>query len=335
MAFPIIVPIAMGISALYGIYKGGKGIVDNKEANELNESAHKIIERAIKNLDDARSICEKSLSVLGSTKMESITNTMGNFITVFEKLKNVELKSTPDLESLKIAEFSYQVLDEMKKEVSLLTSGGVGIAGGASAGAMMAFGAFKGTMLLGTAGTGTAISTLSGAAATNATLAWLGGGTLASGGAGIAGGTIVLGSIVAGPALAIAGWFIGNKAATNLNDAKSNKALAEKFWADAQTSITLTDGITEVAVRAFEIMSELRKTSRRATMALNKVIETYGVDYSSYNEASKTVVMKAVKSVQLLKALIDTPILNEKGELLGDTMSNINQLNQAVIELKN
>lgn len=200
---------------------------------------------------------------------------------------------------------------------------------------MMAFGAFKGTMLLGTASTGTAIGTLSGAAATNATLAWLGGGSLASGGLGMAGGAMVLGSIVAGPALAIAGWFIGNKAAANLNDAKSNKVLADKFWTDAQTSITLTDGITEVAIRALEIMSELRKTSRRATMALNKVIETYGVDYSSYNEASKTVVMKAVKSVQLLKALIDTPILNEKGELLGDTMSNINQLNQAVIELKN
>lgn len=150
----------------------------------------------------------------------------------------------------------------------------------------------------------------------------------------MAGGTMVLGSIVVGPALAIAGWFIGNKAATNLNDAKSNKVLADKFWTDAQTSITLTDGITEVAIRALEIMSELRKTSRRATIALNKVIEAHGVDYSSYDEASKTAVMKAVKSVQLLKALIDTPILNEKGELLGDAILNINQLNQAVIELK-
>lgn len=333
MAVPVIVGVGMGVSALYGIYKGGKGVVDNKDAKALNESSQKIIERATENLDAARAICEKSLSELGSTKMESITNTMGNFITVFEKLKNVELKSTPDLESLKIAEFSYQILDEIKQEVSLLTSSGLGITGGTSAGAMMAFGAFKGTMLLGTASTGTAIGTLSGAAATNATLAWLGGGSLASGGFGIAGGTMVLGSIVAGPALAIAGWFIGNKAATNLNDAKSNKVLADKFWTDAKTSITLTDGITEVAIRALEIMSELRKTSRRATKALSKVIEDYGVDYSSYDETSKTIVIKAVKSIQLLKALVDTPILNEKGELLGDAMANINQLNQTMIEM--
>ena len=44
----------------------------------------------------------------------------------------------------------------------------------------------------GVASTGTAISTLSGAAATNATLAWFGGGSLAAGGLGAAGGAVVL-----------------------------------------------------------------------------------------------------------------------------------------------
>ena len=54
-----------------------------------------------------------------------------------------------------------------------------------------------------TAATGTAISTLSGAAATNATLAWLGGGTVASGGLGVAGGAVVLGGIVAVVAISV------------------------------------------------------------------------------------------------------------------------------------
>jgi len=44
----------------------------------------------------------------------------------------------------------------------------------------------------GTASTGTAISSLGGAAATNATMAWLGGGSLAAGGGGVAAGGIVL-----------------------------------------------------------------------------------------------------------------------------------------------
>ena len=61
---------------------------------------------------------------------------------------------------------------------------------------------------LATASTGAAISGLSGAAATNATLAWLGGGALSAGGFGIAGGTLALGGIVLGPALAIGGFMM-------------------------------------------------------------------------------------------------------------------------------
>lgn len=61
----------------------------------------------------------------------------------------------------------------------------------------------------GTAGTGTAIATLSGAAATNASLALLGGGTLAAGGGGVLLGTAIL----SGGAILIAGGvaYLGYK----------------------------------------------------------------------------------------------------------------------------
>ena len=55
----------------------------------------------------------------------------------------------------------------------------------------------------GSAGTGVAIGSLSGAAAKSATLAWLGGGSIASGGFGVAGGTVVLGGAVAVAAIAL------------------------------------------------------------------------------------------------------------------------------------
>ena len=62
--------------------------------------------------------------------------------------------------------------------------------------------------LFGTASTGAAIGGLSGAAAWNATLAWLGGGSLAAGGGGMALGTIVLGGIAVAPALMIGGFVL-------------------------------------------------------------------------------------------------------------------------------
>ena len=66
------------------------------------------------------------------------------------------------------------------------------VAGGTAAGATAAVGTASVVAAVGTASTGTAISTLSGAAATKATLAWLGGGALAAGGGGIALGTALL-----------------------------------------------------------------------------------------------------------------------------------------------
>jgi len=70
--------------------------------------------------------------------------------------------------------------------------------------------AMLGTAKFGTASTGTAISSLSGAAVPKASLAWWGGGSLASGGFGMTGGMVVLGgiSVAAGMvALAGAGYY--------------------------------------------------------------------------------------------------------------------------------
>lgn len=78
-------------------------------------------------------------------------------------------------------------------------SGLIGAGGGTAAA--------SGTMALvssyAVAGTGTEISSLSGAAATNASLAWLGGGPIASGGGGVAAGTVALASVVTVTVIAV------------------------------------------------------------------------------------------------------------------------------------
>ncbi len=78
-------------------------------------------------------------------------------------------------------------------------------------------GAFVLAALVGTASTGTAIGTLSGAAATNATLAWFGGGALAAGGGGMVLGSLVVGGVSLGLALMVGGFMVsgeGEKALT-------------------------------------------------------------------------------------------------------------------------
>ncbi len=75
---------------------------------------------------------------------------------------------------------------------------------------------------------GVAIAELSGVAATNATLAWLGGGVLSVGGFGMVGGMVVLGGLVAGPALAILGAMSADEMKEKLEKAKAYYSQVEK-----------------------------------------------------------------------------------------------------------
>lgn len=122
-------------------------------------------------------------------------------------------------EKLEINIPKYQLQKIAGYTVSAVSAMGT-VAGAGVAGAAAGFAVYGGVMTLGAASTGTAISTLSGAAATKATLAAIGGGSLATGGMGIAGGTAILGASVAAPVLAIAGFAYdkyGDKAKENAN----------------------------------------------------------------------------------------------------------------------
>ena len=78
------------------------------------------------------------------------------------------------------------------------------LAAGTAAGVTSAAGTFGAAMMTGTTAAGVAISSLHGAACTSATLAALGGGSLAAGGLGMAGGAAVLGASCAVPAVLVA-----------------------------------------------------------------------------------------------------------------------------------
>lgn len=115
------------------------------------------------------------------------------------------------------------------------------LAGTVASGALAGFGATGSVGLLATASTGTAISSLAGAAATNATLAWFGGGALAAGGLGMAGGTAVLGGLVAGPALAVGGFMLANKAEEALEKARDYETKADNAIAGLNRIIAYLD----------------------------------------------------------------------------------------------
>jgi hypothetical protein len=89
---------------------------------------------------------------------------------------------------------------------------GSGVAFGAAAGWLTSTAVAGAVGTFGTASTGAAISGLAGAAKASATLAWLGGGSLAAGGGGMVLGSLVGGALVLGPAIVVSGIFSHRRA---------------------------------------------------------------------------------------------------------------------------
>jgi hypothetical protein len=109
---------------------------------------------------------------------------------------------------------------------------------------------------------------LGAAAAWNATLAWLGGGSLAAGGGGMALGTLVLGGITVGPALMIGGFVVagqGEKALTK----------ARQYEAEVNTKIAklnaLPDDLRQVQRRITEVRDVVKRLDTRAIEGLKKL----------------------------------------------------------------
>lgn len=132
-----------------------------------------------------------------------------------------------------------------------LNAGFGGLVGGTAA-----LGAWGLVSLIGSASTGTAISSLSGVAATNATLAWFGGGSLATGGAGMAGGFWVLGGIVAAPIV----YFSTKSTYKKIDTIKEKK----------DEIIKETDNIISLINQASAQLREAKKQQRHITNLINQ-----------------------------------------------------------------
>ena len=200
MPIPIIIGVAAAAAGLYGAKKGVSGAIDHSNAKDVNKDASSMVDSANQAVEDQRKSTNTVLEDYGQRKLRAYNGVISEFIETFQKLKNVELSQSPELDKLNVGDFSNTTLQGLRQDYQALKDAGFGVGAGISGGAALAFGAYNGTMLLATASTGTAISSLGGVAATNATLAWLGGGSLAAGGYGMAGGMMVLGGIVAGSA---------------------------------------------------------------------------------------------------------------------------------------
>lgn len=328
MPLPLVfIAIGAGTAAL-GIGKGVKAGIDMKDASDTNKSANRIVDDAKESLEIARKASGKSLENLGSKKLFVLDKSINAFVSSFEKLKNVDLSDSVGLEEMNKFRIDKQSLTELKELGGYASSILGGTAAGALGGALSAFGAWGAATTFATASTGTAIASLSGAAATNATLAFFGGGSLAAGGLGMAGGTAVLGGLVAGPALAVMGFIIGAKASTQKSEAYANFAKAKQTAEELKTAEDLCNGIKRRTNMFYNFLVRLDAVFCPLIFKLEDIIVSAGTDYSKYSEEQKKTVAAATSWAGVIKSVLDTPILAEDGSLTTESQELAVELNE-------
>ncbi len=315
MPIPI---LFIGIAAATGMTGLGKTVkagFDQHKANVLNDNSNARIEAAAQRLDTIRRQCGTALEELGREKMFVLNQSMHQFLESFSRIKNVDFTDSAGLAELKklhIDKKEFESLAAMNKFAGSLAAGG---AAGVAGGAVTALGAYGAAATFATASTGTAISTLSGAAASNATLAFFGGGSLASGGLGMAGGTAVLGGLVAGPALLVMGLITGAQAGKSLENAKINAAQTTEYCEQLETGAVQCVAIRRRTMLFYSLLAQLDSFFLPQIYELERIVKTAGTDYSLYSAEEKGIIARAAAIAVTIKSVLDTPILSENGEL--------------------
>jgi len=252
MVLPLIPLVIFGISAATGgtgLLNGARGVSKLNTAMAQGDAADEDLACDNQEVLERSTDLDQCLRLYGKQQEIAWTATvtrMADFIRRHERKLRQSYSEVLDgavAETRKLDPHELTVLDGVGWFTSAVTAGATGI--GTYLGVPAA------VSVLGTASTGTAISGLSGVAATNATAAWFGGGSLAAGGGGMALGAAALTAGAVGPGLLVAGLVMNGRGTVALTKAAEHEALVEMAKAENEGMrirfAALTQRVTELS----------------------------------------------------------------------------------------
>ncbi len=325
MPIPFILGGAALLAAGFGAKKGYDAYSDYSDSNEINAEAESILDKALDDLGKTRKEAQTQLEALGKTKFSVYEKSLIPFVEAYKQIQNIDFDESKLWAAGSLAPVTNEQMDDIKvasMNVQNILTGGVTSVGAGGLAGMAAYGSVG---LLAKASTGTAIASLSGAAATNATLAWLGGGSLAAGGFGMAGGMAVLGGIVTAPILAVGGMMLASKAAEAKEVAASNLIKAKAEAEQCKTAMVATNGIT----RRFEEINNIleRLNAHFLTNFLPGMQELVAAknDFNEFSESDQKGLFMTMSLAQTIKSLMEVPILDKNGTLTADSAHKLKE----------
>lgn len=327
MPLPFILGGIAAAAAVAGVGSGIKGGMKMKDANDTMESAKRMQRRAINKFEENNKKTTKQMDSIGETEL-SILSSFEEFADLMENIQGRPEFKKYSKEDIKLPEYTAEELREVSAGAGVLMGGLGGAAAGTAGGFAAAGATTSAVMALGTASTGTAIASLSGAAATNATLALLGGGTIAAGGGGVALGTAVLGGATLGVGLLVGGMIFnvtGSKLSEKADEAYSQARKTEK---SVDEIVGYLKELYESAKSFEDCLKEVKEQYQKRMDIMKVVVYVQKrVNWDEFTETEKKITENLILLVGLLYKMCQVKLV-----LQTEDDSEVNQVNKEEID---
>lgn len=274
----------------------------------MKKNALEIHKRAVEKYNATYEVVQKQCDTLYTKRKTSLT-LIDQITELINSIANSPKEFGAKLIRIKEEQLKFKQTEEYAIEaVKANVKSGISVAAGAAAGtAVASFGptaAMWTATTFGTASTGTAISALSGAVQTKAALAWLGGGALKAGGAGIAGGKALLalagpiGWSITGVSTAASVAFLGHK-----NKEISNQAIEEaKKISIAGAQLNEAEAKISTLIEETDLLLENLAKEHRA------VINLHGVNYAELSSENQLHLGSLVNTTLALAEMLNKTV---------------------------
>lgn len=299
------------------VISGVQAVQDRKKSIKTKEEAEQLKAEVEVANEAVRDDMNETLENFGKRRIEALHNTVGVFLDYLERLnqkskaREYEFLTEIDIKPEEIAEMK-QIDMKASEAAKVLAVGGgfaaIGLAGTPALVTSM-------VTAFATASTGTAISSLSGAAATNAVLAWLGGGAVAAGGGGMAAGATVLAALTATATAGLAVIAVGTLASAfysrKYTEATKHLAEVQEWVAQTEASWTVMAGIKQ---RVLELQGLTTDLETRTIAQLHK-LDPYIDHFNNTDMTQVGLFQQAAIMVKSMSELAQVAILDDDGNL--------------------
>ena len=306
LAVPVLIKAGAAVLGALGVGGAISGAMDTKKASDRTKEAKDRHDLNLAKFEEQVKITEEHLEDLGKRQV-AVAKDFDRFSDAFEKIQN-----RPTFEMCKcgveVPEFNFAQIKASSVAANTLLGAIAGGASGVALGSAAAAGLSSAVMALGTASTGTAIVSLSGVAATNATLAVLGGGTIAAGGGGVAAGAAALGAATLGVGLLIGGVAFAWTGSKSVEKAEKAYDSMLQSQVAIEKCLSVHTTICSGAEKFHNAIMELHGVYYRYVARLELLVGQK-TDWNTYDDDEQLCVQNTILIVSVLHKMINTPLL--------------------------